>query len=117
MRQARSEKTTPKQRPIAFRLTSIHYEQLAARAADVDLSPGKYARELVLQLLANDDSLRFRVELNGLRKAIETLGEHLAAATIAVLHDAGKAELQEAVAWVHSNLGPENLTRDYPKTD
>jgi HD superfamily phosphodiesterase len=42
------------------------------------------------------------------------LDDPLAAATIALLHDAGKADVEEAALWVHANLIPEHVTRTYP---
>lgn len=101
-------------RPIAFRLPSPYFEQLSALAAERNLSPGQCARELVAEALIEDNDQEILSRLDRICTAIATLDEHLAAATVAVLHDAGKAELQEAVRWVHQNLTSESLTQTYP---
>jgi len=99
---------------IAFRLTLSQYDDLAAMAESSRLSVGQFARHLVLQTLAGDTTVRLASELADLHSALETLDEHLAAATIAILHDAGKADLCEAVEWVHTNIRPEKLSPSYP---
>ena len=104
-------------RPISFRLPDSYYEQLAGEAAKFNLSVGEYARQIVIHRLLGKDGTQHSDELAELGTAIATLHRHLAAATIAVLHDAGKANLEEATKWVHANLVPENVTRTYPKQE
>ena len=116
----RRKRRTPAKKPaptVAFRLPSPYCERLTQEAAKVQMSVGEFARRLVIEQLTDDTEARVLEEVAGIREAIDKLDEHVAAATIAILHDAGKADLAAAVRWVHRNLTPENLTRSYPDQD
>lgn len=103
--------------PVGFRLPTLYHDRLVEEAASMRLSPGRYARQLVMSALSDDDTdEQTRDEIGELRREVALLHEHLAAATVAVLHDAGKASLEEATQWVHRTLIPEAITRTYPNT-
>ena len=101
---------------ISFRLPETYYRRLAEEAARFNLSVGEYARQVVIHGMAGHAAGQVTDEVAELTSAITTLHEHLAAATVAILHDAGKADLEEAVRWVHANLIPENVTSTYPRS-
>ena len=102
-------------RPISFRLPDSYYARLAEEAARFNLSVGEYARQIVIHGMDGGSAGQLVDEVAELGTAIATLHEHLAAATVALLHDAGKADIEDAAQWVHANLISENVTRTYPR--
>jgi glucokinase len=93
----------PQSKPIGFRLPPALARKLAAEAARRDLTPGTFARRVVLDALA-DDAGRVADELALLRADLARLRAELRRATVALLADAGKADIEEAEAWVRDNL-------------
>lgn len=90
-------------KPIGFRLPPAAARKLTAEAAGRDLTPGTYARRIVLDALAGDAG-RVAEELAAARKELARLRADLRLVTVALLADAGNAELEQAEAWVRANL-------------
>ena len=94
----------PQSKPIGFRLPPAVARKLATEAARRDLTAGTYARRIVLDALA-DDAGRVADELAAARRELARLRADLGRAVVALLTDAGKAEVAEAEAWVRDHLG------------
>lgn len=95
---------TPTKSPtVSFRLSPTPARQLAREAAARDLSPGAFARRVLLDTLAGDD--RVLDELAAVRQDITELRADLRLVAVAVLADAGKATVAEAEDWVRNTLG------------
>jgi hypothetical protein len=88
---------------VGFRLSPPTARRLAAEAAEHGLTPGTYARRLVLAALA-DDARRQADELAAVRAELARLRADLARVAVVLLADAGKAEGHEAEAWARENL-------------
>jgi hypothetical protein len=91
-------------KPIGFRLPPAAARALAKEAADRGLTPGTYARRLVLDALADDATHRLLDELGQARRELARLRADLGRVTVALLTDAGKAELDQAQEWVRDHL-------------
>lgn len=89
-------------RTVAFRLEPELLKLLTAKAKELEISPGAYARILVTEALLADSCL-----LEELREVAERQlrhEEHFRTATLALLVDAGKASVEDAEAFVRDNL-------------
>jgi hypothetical protein len=95
--------TTTKSPTISFRLPPTPARQLAREAAARGLSPGAFARRVLLDALAGDD--RVLDELAAVRQDVGCVRADLRRVAVAVLADAGKATLAEAEGWARDNLG------------
>jgi hypothetical protein len=87
---------------VAFRLEPELLKLLTAKAKELEISPGAYARILVTEALLADSCL-----LEELREVAERHlrhEEHFRTATLALLFDAGKAKVEDAEAFVRDNL-------------
>jgi hypothetical protein len=87
---------------VAFRLEPELLKLLTAKAKELEVSPGAYARILVTEALLSDSCL-----LEELREVAERQlrhEEHFRTATLALLVDAGKANVEDAEAFVRDNL-------------
>ncbi|MCK6484540.1 MAG: hypothetical protein L6R00_10455 [Phycisphaerae bacterium] len=89
---------------ISFRLPGTLARQLAEIGARESLSPGEYARRLVLDRLTDRQTEELQSELAALRGLAEKLRDDLATATAALLVNAGKTSVADAQAWVQKNL-------------
>ncbi len=87
---------------ISFRLDPYSAERLAGEAAKLGMSVGSYARRLVVDGLYEKDRLREEVALA--RREVALLSERFRTAVVAILVDAGKAEPDEARAFVEDQL-------------
>ena len=90
-------------KPVGFRLPPAFARKLATEAAKRDLTPGTYARRIVLDALAGD-AARVADELAAARQELARLRADLRRVTVVLLADAGNAELEQAEAWVRENL-------------
>jgi hypothetical protein len=87
---------------VAFRLEPEILNRLCVKAKELGISPGSYARLLVIDGILSDSSL-----LEELREIVERQERHernLKTATVALLVDAGKASVDDAEAFVRENL-------------
>lgn len=94
----------PQSKSIGFRLPPAAARALAAEAVRRGLTPGTFARRAVLAALADDASPRLFTELAAARAELARLRADLARLAVALLTDAGKAELDQAQEWVRDNL-------------
>ena len=85
---------------VGFRLPRVYARILAEQAARHGLTPGVYARLLLVETLADADRLRVFDELAAVRQALDRLTANLETAAVALLCDAGKAEPPQARAFV-----------------
>lgn len=91
-------------KPIGFRLSAAAAKRLAAAAARRGLTPGTYARRLVLEGLEDDAGRKALDELAVIREQLARLRTDLARVAVALLTDAGKAEVEDAEAWVREHF-------------
>jgi hypothetical protein len=89
---------------VGFRLDEFHGRLLAAEARRRGLSPGECARAIVTESLT--DSVRGQLldQVSEVRQAVGRLRDALATAVVAILTDAGKAEVEEAREFVRDHL-------------
>jgi hypothetical protein len=99
-RTLRKERFMALRTQISFRLDPYSAGRLAEGAARHALSEGAYARRLVVEALHEPD--RLRDEVTRIRAELAALSERFARAVVALLVDAGKAEPEEAQAFVSS---------------
>lgn len=91
-------------KPIGFRLSAATARRLATAAARRGLTPGTYARRLVLEGLEDDAGRKALDELAAVREQLARLRTDLARVAVALLTDAGKAEVEDAEAWVREHF-------------
>lgn len=90
--------------PVAFRLPAAEHRRLASAASELGLSPGTFARQLVVRAMSDQSTTEILAEIEVLRRSISRLRDDLATAVVALLADAGKASADEARAWVDTHL-------------
>lgn len=91
-------------KPIGFRLSAAAARRLATAAARRGLTPGTYARRLVLEGLEDEVGRQTLDELAAVREQLARVRADLARVAVVLLADAGKAEPEEAEAWVRQHL-------------
>lgn len=89
---------------ISFRLSPSLAKTLLDAAAELNLAPATYARILVIEALSDADRVRLFDEISAIRRGVMTTIQNLEAAAVAILVDGGKAEPEEAAAFVRENL-------------
>lgn len=89
---------------ISFRLPATFARQLAEEGAKEKLSPGEYARRIVLEALTDEAGEHAKRELSAIRESVEKVREDLATTAAALLVNAGKTTVPDAQAWVRSTL-------------
>lgn len=87
---------------VAFRLEKEILALLNAKAKELGVSPGAYARLLVTEALLGQSFLLEEVREMTERQLRHE--RHLKTATVALLVDAGKASPEEAESFVRENL-------------
>jgi hypothetical protein len=90
-------------KPVGFRLPPALARKLAAEAAKRELTPGTYARRIVLDALAGDAG-RVADELAAARRDLARLRADLGRATAVLLTHAGNVVEAGAEKWVRENL-------------
>lgn len=93
-----------KSKVVNFRLSPSIARTLAKGAEELSMSPGAYARLLVIEALADADRVRLFDEVAALRRSVSMAVENLEAAAVAILVDGGKAHPEEAAAFVRDNF-------------
>lgn len=87
---------------VAFRLEKEIFTLLTVKANELGVSPGAYARMLVTEGLLGQSYLMDEIrELSERQLQHE---KHFRTATVALLVDAGKANVEEAQAFVREQL-------------
>ena len=92
---------------IQFRLSGQVLKELEKLAKAYELSPGQFARRIVVEYLEDAERLRTREKLSALEVSQKKLREDLAVAVEAMLVGAGKVSKDEAHEWVNENLRSE----------
>jgi len=100
----RCVKRKDKSTVINFRLSPSLARSLVQAAGRVNMSPGAYARLLVVEALADADRVRLFDEVAAIRRGVVTANQNLEAAAVAILVDGGKAEPEEAAQFVRDNF-------------
>lgn len=85
---------------VGFRLPRVYARILAEQAERHGLSPGAFARLLVIEAIADADRLRVFDELAVVRQAVDRVAANLETAAVALLCDAGKADVSQARTFV-----------------
>lgn len=93
-------------RPISFRLDDHYLAVLTKQASRFGMSPGEYARRLVLDALEETDHRRLEEGMGALEREVAQLRAELANSVMALLVGAGKVDKDEARDWVQANLKP-----------
>lgn len=91
-------------RPVSFRLDKHHLERLKEEAEKYGLSPGEYARRLVLDQLEQTSRRELEEGLSEVKREVSALRVDVAAAVRALLVGAGKVSKEDAHEWVMTNL-------------
>lgn len=91
-------------KPVSFRLDEHYLERLKSVAAKYGMSPGDYARRIVLDSLENTENRKVLDELRSMKHGISELRGDVVTATLALLVGAGKVNMEEAREWVSKNL-------------
>src|SRR5262245_9976279 len=90
--------------PVAFRLPKRYRDKLAKEGAPYGLSLHEYARRIVMEVLDDEKHMRLLTEFIEVREALARLDGNLKVGVVALLADAGKAEVGEAKEWAKRNL-------------
>ncbi len=97
-------KADSKNSVVSFRLAPLWFRRLAENADKIGVSPGKYAEMLTYEKLTDADTARVLDELGQVRELLQKLVRNLETVCVCLLVDAGKAELEDAEAFVRENL-------------
>lgn len=89
---------------ISFRLSPAVARSLAQTAERLNMHPGAYARLLVIEALSDADRVRLFDEVAAIRRGVMTAIRNLETAAVAILVDGGKAQPEEAEAFVRDNF-------------
>ncbi len=89
---------------ISFRLSPSVAKSLLDAAGAMNIAPATYARLLVIEALSDADRVRLFDEVQAIRRGVTAAIQNLETAAVAILVDGGKAEPEEARAFVRENL-------------
>jgi hypothetical protein len=93
-----------KSSPISFRLPANLKKELAERAAEFGLSPGEFARKMVIEALQNDFPAKVLAELARILRTTQAVRDDIETATLGVMITAGNQPIEVAEAWLRDNL-------------
>ena len=99
------EREQPKS--IGFRLDREYRALLESAAAGYGVSPGQYAKRLVIDALNDSERVLIRDDLQRLLKELGSLKRTVANSVLALLVSAGKLTKSEANDWAKKFLAPE----------
>lgn len=89
---------------IAFRLDEEYREKLEKMAKESAMSPGQFARFLVIAALDNTERIAIRRDLQNLKSDMSSLRRDLSNVALALLVGAGRMDKREANQWVKEHL-------------
>jgi hypothetical protein len=90
---------------VQFRITDAKtYKKLSELAKAYGLSPGQFARQVVMEYLEDAERLRIRERLTEVESEQKKLRRDLANSVLALLIFAGNRPQEEATEWVEKNL-------------
>lgn len=93
--------------PLSFRLPANLKKVLAERAAELGLSPGEFARKLVVESLTNEFQTKVFAELARVLRTAQAARDDIETATLGVMITAGNQPIEVAEAWLKANLRTE----------
>lgn len=89
---------------ISFRLSPGVARGLAEAAGRMGIAPATYARLLVIEALSDADRVRLFDEMAAIRRGVMTAIRNIETTALALLVDGGKADPEEAAAFVRDHL-------------
>jgi hypothetical protein len=93
--------------PVSFRLPASLKKELAERAAAQGLSPGEYARNVVIESIRNDFQSRVITVLDLILRTTQAARNDIETAALGVLITAGNQPVEVAEEWLKANLRTE----------
>ena len=89
---------------VGFRLPATFVRELRRRAEDRGLSPGMYARQVILDALSGSGNQEIQRGVSSLHEAIDRILENLVIAAVALLSQKEILTAEEADAWAKRTL-------------
>ncbi len=96
--------TRSAQHSVAFRLDEEYREKLEKLSKENGMSPGQFARFLVVTALEDTERLAMRKDLQTLKTELASFRRDLSNVALALLVGAGKMDKTEANQWVKAHL-------------
>jgi len=93
-----------KSSPVSFRLPANLKKVLAEKGRELGLSPGEFARKLVVESLTNDFQTKLFAELARILRTAQAARDDIETATLGVLITAGNQSTEDAEEWLKANL-------------
>ena len=89
---------------IAFRLDEEYRDRLEKLAEENRVSPGQFARMIVISALEDSERLALRRDLEEMKSAVANLRRDLKNVALALLVGAGKNTAEQANKWAKTHL-------------
>ena len=89
--------------PVSFRLPASLKKELAERAAVLGLSPGEFARIVVVESIRNDFQTKVITELGRILRTTQAARNDIETATLGVMITAGNQPVKVAEEWLKAN--------------
>jgi len=99
---------TEKTAPISFRLPASMKKLLADKGAEYGLSPGEFARRIVLESLKDDFDTKLLAELARIFREVQAGRDDLATVAKVLMVIVGNQTVDDAEAWINDNLRNED---------
>jgi hypothetical protein len=93
-----------KSKTVSFRIPMDYWDALVEQASERKISPGDFARRILLDSLRRDSFDSVRLELSLIRELIERVKGNQRTAIAAILTNAGKVSLQDAKEFMNREL-------------
>jgi hypothetical protein len=97
-------KTKDESKTISFRLPATLAERLSELGAVGGMSPGEYARSLIMRELSDTHRVETSRTLADMRGTLDRLREDIATVATALLSKNGPVPTREAKEWVRRTL-------------
>lgn len=89
---------------VSFRLAAVHAHELERQAKARGVSPGTFARQVLIACLTTDTAEDTRNRVAEIQDEVQKLRQELWTSVAALLAHAGKAEPKAAQEWVKNTL-------------
>lgn len=93
-----------KSKTVSFRIPTNYWTSLLERATERGVSPGDFARQVLLEALLRDSFESVKLELSLIRGLIERMKDNQQMYVLALLTKAGKTTVDEAKDFIRRNL-------------
>jgi hypothetical protein len=93
--------------PVSFRLPAKYKQALADRGKELGLSPGEFARKVIIESLNDDFHTHVFEELARIFREVQTGRDDLATVAKALMVTAGHQSEEEVQAWINEALHAE----------